>query len=105
MYARYLPPSSASEVILTTIWKHPLGYRLLRGVRPFLPSRILLSLPDVRRTDVLNVIARHIKAKSYLEIGVSSGENFLRINVSTKCGVDPLEPALAVQAALSTTVQ
>lgn len=67
-----------------------MGYRLLRAVRPFLPSRILLSLPDLRRTDVLNVIARYIKAKSYLEIGVSSGENFLRVNVSTKCGVDPI---------------
>lgn len=47
-------------------------------------------------TDVLNYLAEKTKAKSYLEIGVSNrANNFDKINVRFKIGVDPNPKALA----------
>lgn len=40
-------------------------------------------------TDLINYIAKKIKAEWYLEIGVSNGKNFNAINVANKRGVDP----------------
>lgn len=43
------------------------------------------------RTDILNAIARTIGAKTYCEIGVRNpADNFDRIEVATKIGVDPV---------------
>jgi hypothetical protein len=44
------------------------------------------------RTDIIQLLIDKIKAKSYLEIGVSSGDNFSKIKCETKVGVDP-EPS------------
>jgi hypothetical protein len=43
----------------------------------------------MNRLDILNTIAEKIKAKSYLEIGVFTGNVFNHINIPKKCGVDP----------------
>ena len=43
----------------------------------------------MNRTDIINAIARKIKAKSYLEIGVDNGINFASIKCDRKVGVDP----------------
>lgn len=43
----------------------------------------------MNRTDIINVIARNIQAKSYLEIGVDNCVNFNKINCKYKIGVDP----------------
>lgn len=40
-------------------------------------------------TDLLNYIAEKIQAEMYLEIGVSNGSNFNKIQVEQKTGVDP----------------
>ena len=37
----------------------------------------------------LNHLARALKAESYLEIGVSTGDNFLDVQVAKRTGVDP----------------
>lgn len=43
------------------------------------------------RTDILNAIARTIGARTYCEIGVRNpADNFDRIEVATKIGVDPV---------------
>lgn len=41
------------------------------------------------RADLLNNIAKHIGAQSYLEIGVQTGKTFRAIEVAQKVGVDP----------------
>ena len=41
------------------------------------------------RTDIIQLLIDKIKAKSYLEIGVSGGENFQTIRCENKVGVDP----------------
>jgi predicted O-methyltransferase YrrM len=47
-------------------------------------------------TDLLNFLAEKIQAKTYLEIGVSNrANNFDKINVRYKVGVDPNPKALA----------
>ena len=43
----------------------------------------------MNRTDIINIVAKSIKAKSYLEIGVDEGTNFDRIDCGYKVGVDP----------------
>jgi hypothetical protein len=43
----------------------------------------------MNRTDIINAVARKIRAKSYLEIGVDNGINFANIKCSHKVGVDP----------------
>lgn len=43
----------------------------------------------MNRTDIINTIARKIKAKSYLEIGVQHGTNFNKVICEHKIGVDP----------------
>jgi len=45
------------------------------------------------RWDVINHIARIVEARTYLEIGVSSGESMRHVDIDTKVGVDP-EPQL-----------
>jgi hypothetical protein len=40
-------------------------------------------------TDLLNFIAKKIKAECYLEIGVQAGKNFHAIDIKNKRGVDP----------------
>lgn len=42
------------------------------------------------RPDRLNALAAAVSARSYLEIGVSRGSTFLRVDVARKVGVDPL---------------
>jgi SAM-dependent methyltransferase len=41
------------------------------------------------RTDIINLLIKKINAKKYLEIGISDGENFSKINCDYKVGVDP----------------
>lgn len=41
------------------------------------------------RYDVINEVARKIGARTYLEIGVQSGDTFRRVEVAKKVGVDP----------------
>lgn len=44
----------------------------------------------MKRTDIINIYAKDINAKSYLEIGVrSANDNFDHINIPYKIGVDP----------------
>jgi len=44
---------------------------------------------DQTRTDLINAIASKINAKTYLEIGCASNDNFNKVDVSHKVGVDP----------------
>src|SRR5687768_10464095 len=49
--------------------------------------------PMMKHTELINYVARKIKAEAYLEIGVYNKEhNFDRINVVYKKGIDP-DPA------------
>lgn len=41
------------------------------------------------RTDIIQLLIDKTKARSYLEIGVSGGENFQKIRCENKVGVDP----------------
>lgn len=41
------------------------------------------------RTDIINLLAKKIEARTYLEIGVRDGENFHKVNCPRKIGVDP----------------
>lgn len=43
----------------------------------------------MNRTDIIQLLIDKIHAKSYLEIGVSGGENFQKIRCENKVGVDP----------------
>jgi hypothetical protein len=43
----------------------------------------------MNRTDIIQLLIDKINAKSYLEIGVSGGENFQKIRCENKIGVDP----------------
>jgi SAM-dependent methyltransferase len=43
----------------------------------------------MNRTDIIQLLINKISAKSYLEIGVSGGENFQKIRCENKVGVDP----------------
>jgi hypothetical protein len=45
----------------------------------------------MNRTAALQAIARRTQAKTYLEIGVNDGRNFLAIDVRRKIAVDPVE--------------
>jgi predicted O-methyltransferase YrrM len=47
------------------------------------------------RTELINVLADAIKAKSYLEIGVSTGDNFKNVNILEKISVDIHAPCNA----------
>ena len=47
------------------------------------------SEKSMNRTDIIQLLINKINAKSYLEIGVSSGENFEKIKCEKKVGVDP----------------
>lgn len=42
------------------------------------------------RTKIIQALINEIQAKTYLEIGISKGENFNKIVCETKIGVDPL---------------
>lgn len=41
------------------------------------------------RSDIINTLANKIQAKSYVEIGIDSGENFSQIFIGEKISVDP----------------
>lgn len=43
----------------------------------------------IYRWDIVNTIAKKIDAKTYLEIGVGSGESMRHVNIPWKMGVDP----------------
>jgi SAM-dependent methyltransferase len=43
----------------------------------------------LNRADMINMIAKKIGAKTYLEIGVQTGKTFRAVNVEDKIGVDP----------------
>ena len=45
------------------------------------------------RTEIINFLARKIKANAYLEIGLGGGENFAAIECSKKTSVDPRKNA------------
>lgn len=47
-----------------------------------------------RRWEVISLLAQKLQARDYLEIGVQAGDNFRRIQVENKTGVDP-DPASA----------
>jgi hypothetical protein len=59
------------------------------------PETVPTSMEDLRtvispmRFDVLNLLARTIGAKRYLEIGVSDGENMRKVHIAERWGVDP----------------
>lgn len=50
----------------------------------------------MNRTDIINLLASKIAAKSYLEIGIDNGENFKKIAVSQKISVDPNQQSPAI---------
>lgn len=105
MYTRTLPAAGRLERIAHLFWRTPVGYRFFRALREHLPSRLLLLLPDLTRTEVLNLIAKKLEARRYLEIGVGSGENFLAVKVPNKVGVDPIEPSCRLRGALSPSIR
>jgi len=43
----------------------------------------------MKRFNIINILGKYIKAKSYLEIGVANGTNFSKVNIENKLGVDP----------------
>ena len=43
----------------------------------------------LNRADMINMIAKKIGAKKYLEIGVQTGKTFRAVNIESKTGVDP----------------
>jgi hypothetical protein len=45
------------------------------------------------RTDLLNYLIERYGYKTYIEIGMDNGQNFGRVNVERKWGVDPICPA------------
>lgn len=49
----------------------------------------------MHRSELLNLIARRIGAKTYLEIGVYSGASFNAVEVQHKVGVDPAPGSVA----------
>ncbi len=56
--------------------------------------------PLLRKNIILQTLAS-IKAKSYLEIGVSNGENYLDISAPFIMGVDPIEPNQKIKNSLN----
>ena len=58
----------------------------------------------LNRADMINMIAKKINAKSYLEIGVQTGKTFVAVNVENKIGVDP-DPMWHHQTYLMTSDQ
>ena len=60
-----------------------------------------LGVNRVRRTEVVQACIDALGAKTYLEIGVSSGDCFREIQVPRKIGVDPIPAAPGVKALLS----
>lgn len=56
--------------------------------------------PILRRTIIQQAI-KAIKAHTYLEIGVSNGENFIEIEAPFVIGIDPIEPNKQVKQSLS----
>jgi len=61
--------------------------RLNRGSGSKDRSRIPVDFPDTLRR--LNYLIKHLKLKSYLEIGLGNGGTFDGINAPLKVGVDP----------------
>jgi hypothetical protein len=55
----------------------------------------------VTRIEMIQLACDSLRARRYLEIGVSSGQCFSEIRVAEKIGVDPIPPAPAVSAVLS----
>lgn len=51
-----------------------------------------LRLEPVWRWYVIQAAIARLQAKTYLEIGVSTGENFRRIAAAVKIGIDPVAP-------------
>lgn len=51
----------------------------------------------MNRTAIINALITKVQAKKYLEIGISSGENFKQITCAYKVGVDPEPAAPATQ--------
>ena len=43
----------------------------------------------MNRTDIIQTLINHVKAKSYLEIGISAGDNWEKIRCENKVSVDP----------------
>jgi len=56
------------------------------------------------RSDMINMIAKKINAKSYLEIGVQTGKTFIAVAIEHKIGVDP-DPRWKHQTYLMTSDQ
>jgi len=56
-----------------------------------------LWLRPTRRWRVIQAAVARLRAKSYLEIGVSTGETFRRVAAPRKIGIDPIAPTAAVQ--------
>jgi SAM-dependent methyltransferase len=54
----------------------------------------------MNRTDIINSLIEKIGAQKYLEIGVSAGDNFRKVNCVYKVGVDP---EIATPATIHTT--
>ena len=44
----------------------------------------------MKRYDIINTLAQKNNAKDYLEVGISRGRNFVRVNIEDKIGVDPM---------------
>jgi hypothetical protein len=56
-----------------------------------------LWLRPVSRWHVVQAVIAHLKARTYLEIGVAQGINLVRVCAPTKIGVDPASPPPIVQ--------
>lgn len=57
----------------------------------------------VLRKDIIQNTLKKLNAKTYLEIGVSNGENFLQIEAPFIIGVDPISPNQQIKSSLSDT--
>jgi len=55
----------------------------------------------VKRYHVIQAAIDRLRARTYLEIGVSRGTTFERIDVAVKIGVDPIEPSEKVLRVLA----
>ncbi len=72
--------------------------KVLEDVQDGTPGTIY---KPVLRKDVIQKYITRLHAETYLEIGVSNGENFLQIEAPFIIGVDPVEPNQAIKNSLS----
>lgn len=83
-----VPIEYCSNVTRDSNWIWPTINPVLRALNVS-KGRDLMSIQESQGSDWLNKIVYTFFVKSYLEIGIHCGENFLNVDVSDKVGVDP----------------